>query len=114
MKVEEIKLALEKNKETHLQFALVDDIKKIYSNANKMYENNTSTLKKYAQQLEKDFQNTANEYKKALNKYNELEKSSKDLGIEVPNDIKSIKGLIEYGIKDSLKSKSNAVDILAI
>ena len=39
---------------------------------------------------------------------------SKDLGIPIPNEITKLKGLIEFGLKDSLKSKSNAANILAI
>jgi hypothetical protein len=106
---EETKLA------THeVDLSLVDDVKSFYENANKVYKSNTDLLQKYAQTLETNFQKSADEYKKALDKYNQLEKSSKDLGIDLPQEISKLKGLIEFGQKDSLNSKSNAVKILAI
>ena len=97
-----------------VELALVDDVKTLYSNANKAYQKNTDTLSKVANQLEVEFQKTADEYQKALDKYNNLEKMSKDLGVPIPNEISKLKGLIEFGLKDSLKSKSNAANILAI
>ena len=105
----------EVNLSTHeVDLSLVDDVKTLYENANKVYKNNTDLLQKYAQTLETNFQKSADEYKKALDKYNQLEKSSKDLGINLPQEISKLKGLIEFGQKDSLSSKSNAVKILAI
>jgi len=97
-----------------VELALIDDVKLFYENSNKVYKSNTDLLQKYAQTLESNFQKSADEYKKALGKYNQLEKASKDLGVPLPNDILKLKGLIEFGIKDSLNSKSNAVKILAI
>ena len=97
-----------------VKLALVDDVRTLYNNANKAYQKNTDTLSKVANQLEVEFQKTADEYQKALDKYNNLEKMSKDLGVPIPNEISKLKGLIEFGLKDSLKSKSNAANILAI
>jgi anion-transporting ArsA/GET3 family ATPase len=97
-----------------VELALVDDVKTLYENANKLYQSNTDLLQKYAQTLETNFQKSADEYKKALDKYNQLEKTSKELGIALPNEISKLKGLIEFGQKDSLSSKSNAVKILSI
>lgn len=100
---------------THkVELALVDDVKNLYDNANKIYTKNGNLLQNYAQTLEKSFQSAADEYKKALDKFNQLEKSGKDLGIDLPQDIIKLKSLIEYGLKDSLNSKSNVVKILAI
>ena len=100
---------------THkIDLALVDDVKNLYENANKIYAQNGDLLSKYAQALEKAFQLAADDYKKALDKFNQLEKSGKDLGIDLPQDIIKLKSLIEFGLKDSLNSKSNAVKILAI
>jgi hypothetical protein len=39
---------------------------------------------------------------------------SKDLGVPLPNEISKLKGLIEFGLNDSLDAKSNAVKIAAI
>lgn len=97
-----------------VELGFVDDVKIIYESANKMYSNNSSELSKFTQKMESEFQKTADEYKKALDKFNQLEKMSKDLGIDLPNEISKLKSLIEYGLKDTLKSKSNVVDILAI
>ena len=100
---------------THkIDLALVDDVKNLYENANKTYAQNGDLLDRYAQSLEKAFQSAADDYKKALDKFNQLEKSGKDLGIDLPQDIIKLKSLIEYGLKDSLNSKSNVVKILAI
>jgi len=97
-----------------VELALTDDVKSLYESANKIYAQNGDLLDKYAQSLEKAFQSAADEYKKSLDKFNQLEKASKDLGIDLPQDIVKLKSLIEYGIKDSLNSKSNVVKILAI
>jgi hypothetical protein len=97
-----------------VELALTDDVKTLYENANKVYAQNGDLLDKYAQALEKAFQSAADEYKKALDKFSQLEKSSKDLGIDLPQDIAKLKSLIEYGLKDSLNSKQNAVKILSI
>lgn len=97
-----------------VNLAIVDDVKNMYDNANKLYKTNTDTLSKFANKMETDFQKTADEYKKALDKYNQLEKMSKELGINLPADIVKIKNLIEYGITDSLKSKQNAINIMSI
>ena len=100
---------------THkIDLALVDDVKNLYENANKIYAQNGDLLNRYAQSLEKAFQSAADDYKKALDKFNQLEKSGKDLGIDLPQDIIKLKSLIEYGLKDSLNSKSNVVKILTI
>lgn len=100
--------------EVKVDLALVDDVKNIYESANKLYKKNADSLYKISKQLENDFQKSADEFQKALNKYNELEKISNELGISLPNEITKLKSLIEYGIKDSIKSKSNAVNVLAI
>jgi len=97
-----------------VELALLDDVKNGYDKANQLYKSNTDLLNKYASTLEKAFQDTANEYQKALDKFNQLEKSSKELGIDLPQDIVKLKGLIDFGLKDSLQSKKNAVNILAI
>ena len=105
----EVKLA-----QHEVELSLVDDVKTLYENANKVYKSNQDLLYKYGQTLESNFQKAADEYKKALDKYNQLEKTSKELGIVLPQEISKLKDLIEYGQKDSLNSKSNAVKILAI
>jgi len=97
-----------------VELALLDDVKSGYDKANQLYKANTDLLNKYASTLEKSFQDTANEYQKALDKFNQLEKSSKELGIDLPQDVVKLKGLIDFGIKDSLQSKKNAVNILSI
>jgi len=97
-----------------VELTIVDDVKSLYDKANKSYEANTNLLNRIAKQLESEFQKTADEYKKALDKYNQLEKTSKDLGFPIPSDISKLKGLIEYGLNDSLKSKKNAVNVIAI
>ena len=106
---EEIQLATHK-----VELTLADDVRALYNNANKFYEANIDERYKMATRLEKEFQKAADEYQKALDKYNSLEKMSKDLGVPIPNEISKLKDLIEYGLKDSLKSKSNAANILAI
>ena len=97
-----------------IELALLDDVKSGYDKANQLYKSNADLLNKYANSLEKSFQDAANEYQKALDKFNQLEKSSKELGIDLPQDVIKLKGLIDYGIKDSLQSKKNVVNILAI
>ena len=97
-----------------VDLALTDDVKTIFDSAMKMFSNNTSELSKFTQKMESQFQKTADEYQKALDKFNQLEKMSKDLGIDLPNEISKLKPAIEYGLKETLKSKSNVVDILAI
>ena len=100
---------------THeVELALVDDVQALYNVANKSYQANTNTIQKYASQLESMFQKTADEYKKALDKYLQLDKMSKELGIQLPNDVTKLKGLIEFGLSDSLESKKNATKILTI
>jgi ElaB/YqjD/DUF883 family membrane-anchored ribosome-binding protein len=105
----EVKLA-----QHEVELSLLDDVKTLYENANKVYKSNQDLLYKYGQTLESNFQKAADEYKKALDKYNQLEKTSKELGIVLPQEISKLKDLIKYGQKDSLNSKSNAVKILAI
>jgi hypothetical protein len=97
-----------------VELALVDDVQNLYNAANKSYKANTDSLNRIAKQLESEFQKTADEYKKALDKYNQLEKMSKDLGVPLPNEISKLKGLIEFGLNDSLNSKQNAVNVIAI
>jgi hypothetical protein len=97
-----------------VELALVDDVQNLYNIANKSYKANTDSLNRIAKQLESEFQKTADEYKKALDKYNQLEKMSKDLGVPLPNEISKLKGLIEFGLNDSLQSKKNAVNVIAI
>lgn len=97
-----------------IELALVDDVQTLYNSANKIYQSNTDTLKKYATQLEGMFQKSADEYKKAMDKFTQLEKMSKELGLQLPNDVVKLKSLIEFGINDSLQSKKNAVNILSI
>ncbi len=100
---------------THeVELALIDDVQALYNVANKSYQANTSTIQKYASQLESMFQKTADEYKKALDKYLQLDKMSKELGIQLPNDVTKLKGLIEFGLSDSIESKKNATKILTI
>lgn len=105
---QEVKLGM------NVELALVDDVQTLYNSANKIYQSNTDTLKKYATQLESMFQKSADEYKKAMDKYTQLEKMSKELGLQLPNDVIKLKSLIEFGINDSLQSKKNAVNILSI
>lgn len=101
--------------ESHeVELGVADDIKNIYESANKMYKSNTDSLNKFATQIENSFQKTADEYKRALDKYNSFEKQVKDLGLDVPSDIVKMKSLIEYGLNDSLNSKSNSAKILTI
>ena len=97
-----------------VNLALVDDVQNLYNAANKSYKANTDQLMSFASKMESSFQKTADEYKKALDKYNQLEKMSKDLGVPLPNEISKLKGLIEFGLNDSLDAKSNAVKIAAI
>jgi hypothetical protein len=97
-----------------VELALVDDVQNLYNAANKSYKANTDQLMSFASKMESSFQKTADEYKKALDKYNQLEKMSKDLGVPLPNEISKLKGLIEFGLNDSLDAKSNAVKIAAI
>jgi hypothetical protein len=97
-----------------VELALVEDVQNLYNAANKSYKANTDQLMSFASKMESSFQKTADEYKKALDKYSQLEKMSKELGVQLPNDITKLKGLIEFGLKDSLDSKSNAVKIAAI
>ncbi len=97
-----------------VELALVEDVQNLYNAANKSYKANTDQLTSFASKMESSFQKTADEYKKALDKYSQLEKMSKELGVQLPNDITKLKGLIEFGLKDSLDSKSNAVKIAAI
>jgi hypothetical protein len=97
-----------------VELTIVDDVKSLYEKANQSYKKNTDSLSKIANQLEAEFQKTADDYKKALDKYNSLEKTSKDLGFPIPSDISKLKGLIEFGLNDSLQSKKNASNILAI
>lgn len=112
-KADEIQAKVELGKH-EIELALVDDVQALYNVANKSYQSNTNTIQKYASELERMFQKTADEYKKALDKYLQLEKMSKELGIQLPNDITKLKGLIEYGLNDSLESKKNATKILTI
>jgi len=97
-----------------VELALVDDVQNLYNAANKSYKANTDQLMSFASKMESSFQKTADEYKKALDKYNQLEKMSKDLGVQLPNEVSKLKGLIEFGLNDSLDAKSNAVKIAAI
>lgn len=97
-----------------VNLALVDDVQSLYNSANKIYKSNTDTLTKYANQLEGMFQKSADEYKKALDKFTQLEKMSKELGIQLPSDVTKLKSLIEFGLNDSLQSKKNVVNILSI
>ena len=97
-----------------VELALVDDVQNLYNAANKSYKSNTDQLMSFASKMESSFQKTADEYKKALDKYNQLEKMSKDLGVPLPNEISKLKGLIEFGLNDSLDAKSNAVKIASI
>ena len=100
--------------EQKVELALIDDIQSLYEKANKLYKSNTDALNNFASKMEKDFQLTADTYKSALDKYNQLEKSAKDLGVDLTSSITKYKDLIEFGLKDSLQSKSNAVNIMAI
>ncbi len=85
-----------------VELALVEDVQNLYNAANKSYKANTDQLTSFASKMESSFQKTADEYKKALDKYSQLEKMSKELGVQLPNDITKLKGLIEFGLKDSL------------
>lgn len=117
-RADEIQANLELNKtelgKHEVELALVDDVKSLYNIANKSYQSNTNTIQKYASELERMFQKTADEYQKALGKYLELEKMSKELGIQLPSDIIKLRDLIEFGFSDSLESKKNATKILTI
>lgn len=108
------KLFKEELSSNKIELGLVDDVKSLYDSANKVYKQNTDLLVKFGNQLEVAFQKSADEYKKALDKYNLLEKSSKELGLDLPSDISKLKSLIEFGLNDSLQSKKNASNILAI
>lgn len=47
MKVEEIKLALEKNRETHVRFALIDDLNKAANEARASLDKSASLYKSF-------------------------------------------------------------------
>ena len=111
MKVEEIKLALEKNKETHLQFALIDDVDKLLDGANSKRRSLTSQGLKIADQLN-DIQS---DYAMAFKKAKDAENKAKELGAEdlrkvfanradEANDYQKQVGSASNKIKDVLNS----------
>lgn len=83
MKVEEIKIALQKNQETHLQFALVDDLKKA---VDKM-EKGISQLNQERAKMKSIYMNAIDG---ANTLYSKFGIGAKEIGID-PNSVESYK-----------------------
>lgn len=84
MKVEEIKLALDKNREAHLKLALMDDIKSAIAEAKKFKDGLKASRSKAVNGLisyKDNAQATAFNANQAIKLIDELDKKSKDLGL---------------------------------
>lgn len=93
MKVEEIKLALEKNKETHLQFKDVKTVTKSFDKANTLYGKALDNRVKAQNMLKSVIQNynlAKVEYETALSNINKLKDSAKSLGVDLPANISNM------------------------
>ena len=92
MKVEEIKLALQKNKETHLQFALADDFlkkTKAYDSASEKFKKSVENLVKSNNDMKQAFLDISSFSSSVDSEYQNLRKKVSEIGVEMPNNIVS-------------------------
>jgi hypothetical protein len=97
MKAEEIKLALQKNSETHVQLGLAQDLEKANTSLNSVLKSADNSWKEYQNYLTRadvPFKKMIGEYNKLSSLYSSSESilskikaSAKDLGIE-PTQLK--------------------------
>lgn len=112
MKVEDIKLALDKNRETHVQFANnINEIKSIQAEAQKLYtqlQNKGAKARDYLIDYEKDWGSLYGKADTYLKTCYDFNKKLKDLGINENQDVnKTIDGL--DNMKDLMKTSYNII-----
>jgi SMC interacting uncharacterized protein involved in chromosome segregation len=108
MKVDEIKLALEKNREIAIQLKTVEELRKIFNEINSINSEVEESKKKIIAQaniLENVGKRLASKSNDFMGSYENFKKVASSIGVDVPSDIKNL----EKTAKESLKLGNSIV-----